>query len=37
MTLGACAVGWLENLELLAGYPHAFQIAGSTLLILAGL
>jgi cytochrome c-type biogenesis protein len=37
IALGAGAVGWLESLKPLARYQHAFEIAGSAVLIATGL
>jgi len=37
IALGAWAVGWLENLKVLARYQRAFEIAGAVTMIASGL
>jgi cytochrome c-type biogenesis protein len=37
LLLGACAIGWLENIRVLAKYQKAFEIIGAATLIASGL
>jgi cytochrome c-type biogenesis protein len=37
IVIGACAVGWLENLRMLAKYQKAFEMIGAVTLIASGL
>ncbi len=37
IVLGACAVGWLENLRVLAKYQKAFEMIGTVTLVASGL
>ena len=35
--IGACAVGWLENLRVMVKYQKAFELLGAVTLIASGL